>query len=106
MNTLLSPPLAPLLTTLFSHAAAADLPLRTQLSQSSAAERDALMERARTDYRGFYALAKDMYLPVSPETGRLLYLLVRAIKAQAIVEFGTSFGLSTLHLAAGLKDNG
>jgi len=106
MNTLLSPPLAPLLTTLFSQAAAADLPLRTQLSQSSAEERAALMQRARTDYRGFYALAKDMYLPVSPETGRLLYLLVRAIKAQVIVEFGTSFGLSTLHLAAGLKDNG
>jgi predicted O-methyltransferase YrrM len=64
------------------------------------------MQRAQSDYRGFYALAKEMYLPVSAETGRLLYLLVRASKAQAIVEFGTSFGLSTLHLAAGLKDNG
>ena len=45
-------------------------------------------------------------MAVSPETGRLLYMLVRATNAHSIVEFGTSFGLSTLHLAAGLKDNG
>ena len=106
MNTLLSPPLAPLLTRLFAEAEAADAPLRQRLSQSSAEERAALMLRAQTDYRGFYGLAKEMYLPVSAETGKLLYLLVRATRAQAIVEFGTSFGLSTLHLAAGLKDNG
>jgi len=106
MNTLLSPPLAPLLTRLFAEAEAADAPLRQRLSQSSAEERAALMLRAQTDYRGFYELAKEMYLPVSAETGKLLYLLVRATRAQAIVEFGTSFGLSTLHLAAGLKDNG
>ena len=106
MNTLLTPPLAPLLTRLFAEAEAADAPLRQQLSQSSLEERAALMQRAQTDYRGFYGLTKEMYLPVSAETGRLLYLLVRATKARAIVEFGTSFGLSTLHLAAGLKDNG
>ena len=106
MNTLLTPPLAPLLTRLFAEAEAADAPLRRQISQSSVEERAALLRHAQTDYRGFYGLAKELYLPVSPETGRLLYLLVRATKAQAIVEFGTSFGLSTLHLAAGLKDNG
>lgn len=106
MNTLLTPPLAPLLTQLFAEARVADEPFRQRISHSSVDERAALMQRAQSDYRGFYALAKEMYLPVSAETGRLLYLLVRASKAQAIVEFGTSFGLSTLHLAAGLKDNG
>ena len=106
MNTLLTAPLAPLLTRLFEDATAADAPLRARIAESSEAERTALMQSAQTDYRGFYGMAKDMYLPVSPETGRLLYLLVRATKARAIVEFGTSFGLSTLHLAAGLKDNG
>jgi len=106
MNTLLTPPLAPLLTRLFNEAEAADAPLREQLAQSSPEGRAALMQRAQTDYRGFYGLTKEMYLPVSAETGRLLYLLVRATKARTIVEFGTSFGLSTLHLAAGLKDNG
>ena len=70
MNTLLSPPLAPLLTRLFAEAEAADAPLRQRLSQSSAEERAALMLRAQTDYRGFYGLAKEMYLPVSAETGK------------------------------------
>lgn len=42
----------------------------------------------------------------SSETGRLLYLLVRANGARNIVEFGTSFGISTIHLAAALSDNG
>jgi predicted O-methyltransferase YrrM len=45
-------------------------------------------------------------LPVSRETGTLLYMLARSSKARHIVEFGTSFGISTLHLAAALRDNG
>ena len=106
MNSLLTAPLAPLLTRLFAAAETADAPLRRQFADSSPEERDALMQQARTDYLGFYGLAREMYLPVSPETGRLLYLLVRATRARSVVEFGTSFGLSTLHLAAGLKDNG
>jgi len=106
MNTLLTAPVAPLLTRLFAEAEAADAPLRTELAQSTPEARAALMDRAKSDYRGFYHMAKDMFLPVSPETGRLLYLLVCATKARTVVEFGTSFGLSTLHLAAAVKDNG
>jgi len=106
MNTLLTAPLAPLLTRLFAEAQAADAPMRARIAQSSSAERSELMNRAATDYRGFYGLAKEMYLPVSPETGRLLYILARSIRARSIIEFGTSFGLSTLHLAAALQDNG
>ena len=49
---------------------------------------------------------KDQPLPVSRATGKLLYLLARSIRARNIVEFGTSFGISTLHLAAALRDNG
>jgi predicted O-methyltransferase YrrM len=33
-------------------------------------------------------------------------MLARSSKARTIVEFGTSFGISTLHLAAALRDNG
>ena len=33
-------------------------------------------------------------------------MLARSAKARSIVEFGTSFGISTLHLAAALRDNG
>ncbi|MCQ4380070.1 class I SAM-dependent methyltransferase, partial [Clostridioides difficile] len=32
--------------------------------------------------------------------------LARSGGARSIVEFGTSFGISTLHLAAALRDNG
>ena len=60
--------------------------------------------RSRADYRMLYAGLRDYALPVSPDTGRLLYMLARAVRAHSIVEFGTSFGLSTLHLAAALRD--
>ena len=33
-------------------------------------------------------------------------MLARSSEARTIVEFGTSFGISTLHLAAALRDNG
>jgi predicted O-methyltransferase YrrM len=59
-----------------------------------------------SDYRAFYARMKDAYLAVSRETAALLYMLARSTGARAIVEFGTSFGISTLHLAAALRDNG
>src|SRR6202035_2500710 len=57
-------------------------------------------------YRDFYGRLKNMPLAVSRETGALLYMLARSSRARTIVEFGTSFGISTLHLAAALRDNG
>jgi predicted O-methyltransferase YrrM len=50
--------------------------------------------------------AKDLYLAVRPETAKLLYILARTRHARTVVEFGTSFGLSTLCLAAAVRDNG
>lgn len=61
---------------------------------------------SKTEYRELYSRLKDFALPVSRETGALLYILARSSKASSIVEFGTSFGISTLHLAAALRDNG
>jgi predicted O-methyltransferase YrrM len=49
---------------------------------------------------------RSTYLPVSRTQGHMLYLLARSIDARRIVEFGTSFGISTLYLAAAVKDNG
>jgi len=46
------------------------------------------------------------FLAVSPAGGIYLYLLARAIGARRIVEFGTSFGVSTIYLALGVRDNG
>jgi predicted O-methyltransferase YrrM len=54
---------------------------------------------------GFYEAMRDAYLPVLPDFGMLLYLVARMTRAQHIVEFGTSFGLSTIHLAAAVRDN-
>jgi predicted O-methyltransferase YrrM len=48
----------------------------------------------------------EFYIPVTPEAGRLLYSLVRATRPKTIVEFGMSFGISAIHLAAGVRDNG
>jgi predicted O-methyltransferase YrrM len=62
--------------------------------------------RSVSGYREYYAQTKDTYLAVSRETASLLYVLARSSRARVIVEFGTSFGISTLHLAAALKDNG
>ena len=52
------------------------------------------------------SVARDIYMPVSPEKGEFLYITARAVKAPTIVEFGTSFGLSTIYLAAVVRDNG
>jgi predicted O-methyltransferase YrrM len=46
------------------------------------------------------------YIPVTPEAGRLLYSLVRATRPATIVEFGMSLGISGIHLASALRDNG
>ena len=102
MSTLNTAPLAPLLDRLFEEAEAATSPALAEISRE---ERDRLM-RSKTEYLDFYGRLKDLWLPVSRETGTLLYMLARSTKARTIVEFGTSFGISTLHLAAALRDNG
>ncbi|GLV72349.1 O-methyltransferase [Streptomyces hygroscopicus] len=50
--------------------------------------------------------ASEIYMPISAEGGKLLYNLVRAVRPATVVEFGMSFGISTLHLAAAVRDNG
>jgi predicted O-methyltransferase YrrM len=99
MTTLTQPTVSKIIDRLFAETDAAE------------ARRDAdfsLADRAadRNDYLRYYARLKDQPLPVSRATGKLLYMLARSIGARNIVEFGTSFGISTLHLAAALRDNG
>ena len=48
----------------------------------------------------------DQAFPIAPEQGDLLYLLARATGATRIAECATSLGISTLYLAAAVRDNG
>jgi predicted O-methyltransferase YrrM len=63
------------------------------------------MSPARTAQERADAMSA-FYIPITPEAGRLLYSLVRATRPATIVEFGMSFGISALHLASAVRDNG
>jgi predicted O-methyltransferase YrrM len=104
MTTLSKAPLAPLLDRLFEEASAAS-PAENPAFADLLRGREHLI-RSKTEYLDFYGRLKDFPLAVSRETGALLYMLARSSGARTIVEFGTSFGISTLHLAAALRDNG
>jgi predicted O-methyltransferase YrrM len=49
---------------------------------------------------------RSLYLSLPPASGRFAYLVARSTGARRIVEFGTSFGVSTVYLAAAVRDNG
>ncbi|AFY30707.1 O-methyltransferase [Calothrix sp. PCC 7507] len=57
-------------------------------------------DQTKTD---FY---RDKYIPIEPDQGEFMYLLARSLNAKTIVEYGTSFGISTIYLAAAVRDNG
>ncbi|GGL33134.1 O-methyltransferase [Caulobacter rhizosphaerae] len=105
MNTLTTAPVAPLLDRLFEEADAAS-PMSSPLAAALSVEQHRRLMQSKTDYLDFYSQMKDFPLAVSRETGLLLYMLARSGGARTIVEFGTSFGISTLYLAAALRDNG
>jgi predicted O-methyltransferase YrrM len=100
-NTLNSPQIIGSLDRLFAEAEASEPSLKA-VAQSDSSH----LITSKTGYRQFYGLLKDIPLPVSRETGYLLYMLARSTRAQSILEFGTSFGVSTIYLAAALRDNG
>jgi predicted O-methyltransferase YrrM len=101
MNTLMSPNVVEVLERLFTAAEQSETAL-DELAESEASR----LITSKSGYRQFYGLMKDIPLPVSRETGSLLYMLTRSTGAQSILEFGTSYGVSTIYLAAALRDNG
>jgi predicted O-methyltransferase YrrM len=75
----------------------------------AAAERDdpPLLAKARgKSGAARAALLDDAFIPVSADAGRWLYVLARGTAPGTIVEFGTSFGISTIYLAAAARDRG
>ena len=109
METLSSPQIADVLARLFAEAQVADGPLYAEWSQAlqvDGEEMARLMAREAQDYRAVYRDFAGNFLNVSAEFGQFLYICARARRARHIVEFGTSFGVSTIHLAAALRDGG
>ncbi|WP_099037872.1 O-methyltransferase [Mycobacterium neglectum] len=81
---------------------------------AESAEQFASMRSGGTDFSRLEAATaqeradafSDYYLPVTQDAGRLLYALVRAVRPATIVEFGMSLGISAIHLASAVRDNG
>jgi predicted O-methyltransferase YrrM len=99
MTTLTTNPLAPLLDRLFEEADAAS-------AETDAAVADLSQAPVEVDvtclapHQLRLLFFENAPLAISRETGLLLYMLARSSGARTIVEFGTSFGISTLHLSA------
>ncbi|WIM85855.1 class I SAM-dependent methyltransferase [Candidatus Mycobacterium wuenschmannii] len=108
MDSLFAAPVADVLTRLFDEAQAQDGPLHERFAEVAAdpvALADFLAFEAN-DYKGTYQQLAGYYLNVSAEFGEFLYVCARARRARHVVEFGTSFGVSTIYLAAALRDGG
>ena len=52
------------------------------------------------------AFFRDKMVALEPDKAEFCYALCRALGAKRVVECGTSFGVSTLYLAAAVRDNG
>ncbi|KAM7222917.1 O-methyltransferase [Rhypophila decipiens] len=133
MDSISAGPIANLLEKLHQEAEAADKPLMERylaelvpvvpVGDTAGKETD-MDQAAETDSDFFYKAAidkmiqsetKDLgaayselagnFLSVSPQFGRFLYACARASRARRIVEFGSSMGVSTIYLAAALRDN-
>src|ERR1700753_4483004 len=95
-NTLQDPKVATVLDRMYAEST-------SQMSQLR--ERRGQFDRPMTTAERTEAMS-EFYIPVTPEAGRLLYSLVRATRPATVVEFGMSFGISAIHLASAVRDNG
>jgi len=91
-SSLSSPQIARLLETLHAESDRIDPPLLAAAEGKAGTERTALLDRA--------------FIPVDADAGRFLYALVRGATPGKVVEFGTSFGISTIYMAAAVQDRG
>lgn len=107
MNSLSSGLVADVLSRLHREAEAADAPLMQTVMNKGREE--ILGEFLQAETRDVAAVYRELvgnFLSVSPDFGRFLYMCVRACKPTCIVEFGSSMGVSTIYLAAALRDMG
>ena len=100
-NTLASREVAALLAHLFAQADAKDPAVL------SAIQKQADAHYAGQRYHPSLAhLFDQAFMPVPPEVGQFLYVVTRSRRPARIVEIGTSYGISAIHFAAALNDNG
>jgi len=99
MSLLDQPRLRDLLSRLHAQAKATDA--KTQVEERALEAASA----GSVDQQKLVEIWDRSYLTMAPEVGRLLYLLVRSRRPKVAVEFGTSFGISGIHIAAALHDN-
>ena len=97
-TTLEDPKVAKALERMFAESAEQFASMRSGGTDFSRLESATAQERADA--------FSDYYLPVTQDAGRLLYALVRAARPATIVEFGMSLGISAIHLASAVRDNG
>jgi predicted O-methyltransferase YrrM len=91
-NSLTEPRVQNLIASLHAEADRNDPPLLAAAEGKDARARTTLLDRA--------------FIPVDADAGRFLYALVRGCAPGRVVEFGASFGISTLYIAAALRDRG
>ena len=111
MNALIKTPAAEALQRLHRVADASDRELKeaklARVANGTAGQAiaDLLAEEA-ADYKGVSHRYAGNFLSVSPAYGRFLYMMARSVGARRIVEFGSSMAVSTIYLAAAIRDNG
>ncbi len=91
-SSLEAPYIRRVLNEMHAAAAATDPPLLAAARGKGGAERAALLA--------------DAFIPVDESSGLFLYNQARTCATGRVVEFGTSFGLSTIYLAAAQRDRG
>jgi predicted O-methyltransferase YrrM len=83
-------------------------------SDAQADETNAYFERREQvvaiDQEGFYdddmqRFLSDKMVALDRDKAQFCYMLCRSLRATRVVEAGTSFGVSTMYLAAAVRDN-
>jgi predicted O-methyltransferase YrrM len=97
-TTLHQPQVQEVLSRLYAEAQAND-------SKVQAEEQALLAAGGIIDDQTLASINDRTFMAVAPEVGRLIYLLVRSRRPALVVEFGTSFALSALHIASAIRDN-
>jgi predicted O-methyltransferase YrrM len=89
-SSLFDPVVSRVLAALHSHAETIDPALLAKMGDATDDQMAELLDQA--------------FIPVSADAGRFLYSLVRATNGGTVIEFGTSFGISTIYLASAVRD--